>query len=38
MARALVHAGFTFRMSRSYGRHRLMHGGVAVIAEKQSHG
>jgi len=34
IARALARAGFTFRMSQSYGRYRLMSGSVAVIAEK----
>jgi SAM-dependent methyltransferase len=34
IARALSCAGFTFHMSRSYGRYRLMPGSVAVIAQK----
>jgi 2-polyprenyl-3-methyl-5-hydroxy-6-metoxy-1,4-benzoquinol methylase len=34
VARALADAGFTVRMSRCYGRHRLMAGDVAVIATK----
>jgi len=34
VARALAAAGFTVRMSRCYGRHRLMSGDVAVIATK----
>jgi cyclopropane fatty-acyl-phospholipid synthase-like methyltransferase len=36
VARALAAAGFTSRMSRAYGRYRLMAGDVAVIATKQS--
>jgi cyclopropane fatty-acyl-phospholipid synthase-like methyltransferase len=34
MAAALADAGFAARMSRAYGRYRLMAGDVAVVAEK----
>jgi hypothetical protein len=36
VARALADAGFSSRMSRSYGRYRLLPGGVAVVATKES--
>ena len=36
VANALGDAGFTSSMSRSYGRCRLLAGGVAVIAERQA--
>jgi len=36
VAEALADAGFTARMSRSYGRYRLMAGDVAVIAQRQT--
>ena len=35
VAAALAGAGFTARMSRSYGRHRLLAGDVAVIAKRE---
>ncbi len=34
VARALADAGFSSRMSRSYGRYRLLPGSVAVVATK----
>jgi SAM-dependent methyltransferase len=34
VAKALADAGFTARMSRSYGRYRLMAGDVAVVAQR----
>jgi SAM-dependent methyltransferase len=34
--RALADAGFSSRMSRSYGRYRLLPGSVAVVATKES--
>ncbi len=36
VARALADAGFTARLTRSYGRYRLIAGDVAVVAEKQA--
>jgi SAM-dependent methyltransferase len=36
VAQALADAGFSSRMSRSYGRYRLLPGGVAVVATKES--
>jgi SAM-dependent methyltransferase len=35
VAQALTEAGFSSRMSRSYGRHRLLPGSVAVVATKE---
>ena len=35
VAKALADAGFTARMSRSYGRYRLLAGDVAVIAKRE---
>lgn len=36
VARALADAGFSSRMSRSYGQYRLLPGSVAVVATKDS--
>jgi cyclopropane fatty-acyl-phospholipid synthase-like methyltransferase len=35
VAAALADAGFKAELRRSYGRHRLMHGDVAVVAERR---
>jgi len=35
VAAALADAGFDAHMRRSYGRYRLMHGDVAVVAERR---
>jgi SAM-dependent methyltransferase len=35
VGQALADAGFSSRMSRSYGRYRLLPGGVAVVATKE---